>query len=215
MTATHTVQNVIDRAMQRNQLNDTTKIASDAELVGLISRKQQEKFLEVARINPDFFGEVTTITLSGSDADLSTISPLAAAINMVQVAAEAGSNYDVGDRIYVVATDEQDAELAPRMIFQRNKLTALGTDLNGVTQIKIYYSRLPATMNTATDPDSLNMDMPDEFIDTIVSEVALHLAIKDNRSAEEIAGLKVEVNEALANLSRAARAMTQTSTRFA
>lgn len=211
-----TVQNIIDAALQRNQMNDSAVLAGDPELVGLISRKQQDKYLRVAQAAPDFFGASASFTLTAQDEVVfNQMSPAPAIINRVEINAVGSSSYTTADKVHVVVTDDQAAELAPRMILQSGKLIAVGTDLNGVTSVTVYYSILPVSMNTATSPGSLNMDMPDEFIDTVVSEVAYYLALKDNRNDVEIQVLLKEIEESEALLVRAAELMSRTTDRFA
>lgn len=215
MAATLDVQDVIDRAINRNSMNDADVIAGDAELIGLVDRVQQDKYLRVGQSFPDFFGAEVTITLTGTDeARFSDASPAVGVITRVEVAAESGSGYNVGDIINIVPTDEQESEVAPRMYLTRTSLKGVGTDLNGVTSVRLYYSIRPDAMDTTADPSTINMTMPDEFIDTIVNEVALYLAVKDNRDALEVQALQQEVADADNLLLTSAAALVPTTRAF-
>ncbi|KPJ96690.1 MAG: hypothetical protein AMS18_00075 [Gemmatimonas sp. SG8_17] len=216
MPTTKTVEDVYDAAVARNKLNDGLQLVGTAEVIALVSRVQQEKFLKASQINPEFFGTNIEVTLDGSKkADLSTLSPAIAYLDLVVIANKGTSGYTNGDEVNVVAVRDFDAELAPRMFKQRYNLAPVGTDMNGVTSVGLYYSVLPDTMDiTVTDMSTIDMDMPDEFIDSIVTELALYMAIKDNRSQDEIAVLQIEVQQADAIFSAAVGNFSRTTRRF-
>lgn len=217
MPLTSTVQDVYDGALARNKMNDGTQLVGTAEVIGFVSRKQQEKFLLVSKMNAEFFGNYEEISLQSGTyaAVLSTIDPAIAAIDLVTITDKGTSSYTNGDEVNIVGVRDFDAELAPRMFLQRYQLTPVGTDMNGVTKVTIYYSVLPATMdNTVTDMSTLSLDMPDEHIDTLITELALHMAIKDNRSADELALLEKESKDADAILVATAQGFTRKWRRF-
>lgn len=196
-----TIQAVITAALNRNQLNDEDVLAGDAELILLASRKQQRAFLEVAKVNPDFFGAAATPSLSaGGVASLTGISPTVGIISHVEIANVGTSNYSSGDEVNLVTVAEKDDELAPRMYRQRNQLVTVGSDLQGVTSVKLFYGQVPAALDSGQDPANLFMSLPDEHADVLITEMALYLAIKDNREAQELSILRDEAKEALANL---------------
>jgi hypothetical protein len=214
MSYTYTVEDIIDAAVERNQMNDRTVLAGDPELVLLISRKEQRAFLDVAKASPDYFGAVDTLTLSSNDADLTELDPQAARIVRVEVGAETGSTWATGDEIFISSRADVNAEVDPKMY--RKKDTLVGdSEMSTVTNVVVYYAIMPDVLASATSPASLNLSLPDQHCDVLITEVAYYLALKDNRSAGEIELLKQEIAEAKENLMIAAALADPLGGRFA
>lgn len=214
MTYTYSVEDVIDAAMERNQMNDRTKLAGNAELILLCSRKQQKIFMDIAKVNPDYMGASSTINLSTYVADLTGVSPSIAVIDFVEVAvATASANWDAGDEIHTCAYREYDDEVQPKMYQKKDNLVG-DSHLSGVTSVTIHYSILPAVLDSTASTSSVTFTLPDEHIGYMIAEMAYYLAFKDNRSENEMAMLKQEVEEERGNILTIAELQLHKDRRF-
>lgn len=211
---TYSVEEVIDGAVERNQMNDRTKLAGNAELILLTSRKQQKIFLDVAKVAPLYFGASATLTLDGSyQADLTGLTGPARIVE-VEIGAETGSTWTTGDNVHVVAYDDIDAEVNPKMYYKKDYLVG-DAQFSTVTNINVTYAIMPAVLDSTQDPGDVSLTLPDEHIGYLIAEMAYYLALKDNRSEGEIALLKAEIEEEHALVLATAALMAPTGRRFA
>ena len=184
-----TVQNIIDRATEKSNLNDAS-LVDTTELIAYISTYEQQIYLTAARLNPDFFGYEGTTSVRASSTDswnAATTPGNVAAVSDIEIAAITGtvSGLSVGDKVSLVSIRDPDVALSPR-VYMRNRVireynSELQTDAsNYVTRLKLYYSYLPARRTATSD----TLDLPDEFDSLIYLPLARDLAIRDQRPEE-------------------------------
>ena len=213
MAYSYTVEQLIVAGMKRNQMNDRTKLAGNEELILFTSRRQQRAYLEVAKVNRDFWGADATVTLSGNDGSLAAVTPPIGAISRVEVAAETGNVWESGDEIHLIAVDDKGSEVNPYMYHQKDILKGTSS-LSTVTSIKVYYAQITPVLDHTQSPANLDLTIPDEHMDLMISEMAWYLAMKDNRSAEELQLLAAEVADSKENLIMAAELGVGANRRF-
>lgn len=194
-----TVQNVIDRAIDRSGLN-FSGMASDPALIARISAGQKFLFKSAGIIDPEYFGksgDTTTRTLNSQTWDLNVSPGDVGLVTKAEVKTITGavSGVSVGTRVNLVDLRFPDLGVSPRAYVRGRNIvphsTELGTnDTNMVTVLTIYYSESPATVTTAT----VNLRLPDEWTQLLVLELAKYLAIRDQR-LEEVQPLDAEYQE--------------------
>ena len=184
-----TVQNIIDRAIERSNLNDADLIPT-TELIAYVSSFEKHLFLEAARENPDYFGKEGNTAARGSSTaswDLNAQPSNIAAISRVEIGAVVGTptGLAVGDEVSMVSIRNPLMGISPRM-YVRNRIAyqyenELQTDAsNYVSQLKVWYSFLPSTRTATTDV----LDLPEEFTQLVVLQLARLLAVRDQRPDE-------------------------------
>lgn len=188
-----TVQNIIDRAGQRSNLNDTSLIGT-TQLIAYVSTLEQLVYLTAARGNPDYFGKEanTSARAYGATWDLSTTG--IAALSRVEVAAITGavSGLSVGTEVNLVSIRQPGVALSPRVYVRSRVLREYNSELstdasNFVTTLKLFYSHLPARRTATTD----TLDLPDEWDGLLVLPLAKIMSLRDQRP-EEIPSLESE-----------------------
>jgi hypothetical protein len=191
-----TVQNIIDRAVERSNLNDSALI-STTELIAYVSSFEQQVYMEAARENPDYFGVEGNTAARGSSTatwDLSANPGNVSAISKIEIAASVGSpsGLSAGDEIDLVSIRHPEYGVAPR-VYVRNRVaheysSELQDDAsNYVSQLKLFYSWLPATRTSVSDV----LDLPDEHLGLVVLPLAKLLAVRDQRP-DEVPALDAE-----------------------
>tara|TARA_R110002050_G_scaffold28190_1_gene72775 strand:- start:1148 stop:1834 length:687 start_codon:yes stop_codon:yes gene_type:complete len=191
-----TVQNIIDRAVQRSNLNDASLIP-DTEAIAYISNFEQHVYMEAARENPDYFGKEGTTAARGSSTatwDLTATPGNVAAISRVEISTLVGSPTDltVGDEVNVVSIRNPIHGITPR-VYVRNRTmyeydSELGTNsTNYVSRLKIWYSFMPSRRTATSD----SLDLPDEYTALVEVSLAKLFAIRDQRP-DEVQALDME-----------------------
>lgn len=188
-----TVQNIIDRAALRSNLNDATLVSSSG-LITHIDLFQKRIFLTAARVNPDYFGVEgsTSVRASGATWSLAA-SPSAsgiAAVSLATVITVVGAVplAPVGTTVNIVSLRNPNAGIAPRVYLRNKTISEYGGELsvdgsNYVSALKLWYSPLPTQLTAVSD----SVSVPDEFNDLLILPVARLLAIRDQRPDEAAA----------------------------
>lgn len=120
-----------------------------------IGVRQQWLYALAARVNPDYATEAAEATLSadpvGVDLDL-IADPIETPENLTRIEIkDAGtSSYSTGDKVTVVPVADQDG-LAPRVTIRNRAIYAVGTDLDDVTSLLIYYPYRPEPTDSDED----------------------------------------------------------------
>jgi hypothetical protein len=196
-----TVQNVINRAIARSEQNEADLIAS-ADMVNIVSDAQRSVYLLAAQEAPNFFGDDTTLTARTAFGDSWDISTLGVGvITQVEIAAITGTvtGLAVGDKINLIDLRFPELEATPRAYVRNRKITGYSTDLgaadaNMVTQLKLFYSPVPAALPATTSTISL----PDQWIELLALPLARKLAMADGGRTDEVQGLEAEMATELA-----------------
>lgn len=182
--ATSTVQNVIDEAIERASLNDSSLIPTD-QTIDYINHFQRRVYMIAAEMNPDYFGSIDTVTRASDtdDWDVSSLGP----VQSVEVDSITGSLSDVsaGDQVNIADVEEPDMVLSPRVLLRNFQLIEYGSDLsedasNYVDGLKIYNSEYPTELTATAD----NPDIPEEWLELLSTPLAHRFAIRDQRFDE-------------------------------
>lgn len=191
-----TVQNVVDAAVERSNLNDPDLI-STTELYQYVTLLEQNAFLIAAKVNPDYFGrEGNTATRGSYTATWSlTAAPgNIAAVSKVEVNLITGTvtGVSIGDEVSIVSIRNPETGLAPRAYLRNKTIYDYNSEMstnasNYVTRLKIYYSYLSPARTGSSD----TLDLPDEHANLIIIPLARIMAIRDQR-VDELPGLDAE-----------------------
>lgn len=202
-----TVQNIIDRATERSNLNDASLI-SETELIAYVSSFEQRLYLEAARENPDYFGEEgNTASRAGNTStwDISATPGNVGAVSRVEIAGVVGTptGLAIGDEVSVVSIRNPLHGIAPRA-YMRNRViheynSEMGDDAsNYVSQLKVWYSYLPTAHTATTD----TLSLPEEYTSIVVLGLARVMALRDQRP-DEVEGIMLEYTEHLSTFMQA------------
>lgn len=176
MPVTTTPQDIIDAAYGRSLQNQPGQIATEStELLNLVNRSLRGIYAFAARINPTFFAEKATVAHDGTGWPR----PEAAeSIFRLEMAAD-------GSEIAVVPYDDKQAEEGMPSVYRFGQtfFTVGGADdPAGTDDIDFFYAKRPQ------DPGGLNQTLDphwaEQFNELLVLEVAIYLAIKDDRGGE-------------------------------
>ena len=184
-----TVQNAIDRAVERSNLNDPTLIATD-ELIAYVSLYEQNAYLAAARGNPNYFGREASSAIRqtyGGTWDLNATPGGIAAVSRVEVEGIQGTltSIAVGDEVSLVDIRHPEHGMIPRAYLRNRVLHPYNSELsssaaNYVSTLKVWYSHLPPKRTATTD----TLDLPDEHLGLVSLPLAKILAVRDQRPEE-------------------------------
>lgn len=188
-----TAQTVIDRAVQRSALNNPD-IVPVAQLLQYITVFERAAYLRSGRMNPDYFGKdtVTATRASATDVwDLAATPGDVAVLTRAEVSAIAGTapqcgsvNIAVGDRVNLILQRMPEVDLCPRAFIRGRKIssykTELGTGVNFVSVLKVFYSPIPAAVTVTTQ----SVTLPDEWTSLLELPLSRILAVRDRRLDE-------------------------------
>lgn len=140
-------EDVVRLALARVQEYARSHPAVRSVLYRRISTRQQELAILAARANPEYYGAVADAVLVGGAADLNDIVspvPTPEMIDRIVVSAVGvGATVAVGDEISIVRVGDATAEEPPRVTLRNGVLRQVGNDLAGVTNISVYYAKIP------------------------------------------------------------------------
>lgn len=198
-----TVQNMIDRAVDRSNLNDVSLI-STADLYAYVTQFEQDAYVMAAGINPDYFGKegYTTLRASSTDSwDLASSPGNIAGVTVLEIASITGtvSGLAVGDEVFGINLNRPQLAPAPRVYIRGKVAYEYNSELqadssNYVTKLKVYYSYKSPVRTAGTTL----LDLPDEFTSLIVVPLARLMSIRDQRT-DEISALDEEYKLAISN----------------
>lgn len=184
-----TAQDVIDRAIERAELNDPNLIP-DAESRAWITNFERYVFQIAAKENPDYFGREgkTSTRASSTDSwDISSSPGNVAAVSRIEVDTITGSVSGVssGDRVWIVSIRDPDQGLAPRVYLRDRTVHEYNQELqddssNYVTKLKLYYSPISQRVTS----NSQDLELPEEWEDLVALPLAREYARRDQRFDE-------------------------------
>lgn len=167
-----------------------------------IGVRQQQLYTRSGRINQDWAGICATVPLSSGAANIKDVADPVKAVSQVtkiEVEDEGTSTYSVGDEVNIVPMDDkEDAAFPPRATIRNMVVEGVGTDLDLVTSIKLYYVKLPLPI----DPDdgAVEIELPsphDELLIVDLARFLLKLAPGTDRTQEGVELLTAEEGEGL------------------
>ena len=184
-----TVQNIIDRAVDRSGLN-YPEMAGTAPMINIVSQEQRKLYLLAAQIDPEYFGksgDTAARTVFTGAWDLSATPGDVGAVTKAEVKTITGAvtGVAVGDKVNLVNLRFPGLEVLPRAYVRGRKIvphsTELGAaDANMVTVLTVYYSELPASVSAV----GTAIVLPDEWTNMLVLPLTRMLAIRDRRMDE-------------------------------
>lgn len=179
-----TVQDLIDRALQRSSFNDSG-IATDAEFIrqvdmGLKIAYQRAFTVQVeAGLEPNYYGKLGSMVGSAG-----VFTPPADAIAVYHIQEADGTE------VRVVNQNDADAELAPRLYRRGVAFNTPGaTDDPGATDtLTIWYAQthpdLDDTLATTHATNTLDASWRESHNSLLVADLCAFLAQKDGRDVE-------------------------------
>jgi len=193
---------LIEAAYERSVANDADKLGSDPELVGVIWRRLYQIYSIAARVNPAYFGKISSAALPSSNV---WARPSDAELVFKVLAGTAGSTgvLTSGTEVNIVPVDDTLCEMAPR-IYEMGRsyysVDATGDPDNVDTtgdKLSFYYSKRHPALDTtlATDhaTNTLESDWPEQFNDLLVLHLSKYLSVKDGmRDSAEWQALNAE-----------------------
>lgn len=144
-----------------------------------IGVRQQQLYALAARANPEYAGVCAIGTLVDGAANFAAMEPPVLrpeAITLVEIHDPGESDYEVGQRITIVTADDPDG-VPPRALLRHRVLFGVGSDLDGVAKVKVWYPYIPEP--TAPDEDGTReVEIPDPHSELLVVDLARDFARK-------------------------------------
>lgn len=215
-----TVQEALDDARARCAEIGVEFPGTTSLLVRRMSQMQQRVFAAGAQWNPDYFGACAVGTLDNSALDvLSIIEPLAIpeTITRIEIADAGSSGWATGQEVYPVTLSDRNAGIPPRAMVRNRVIIGVGTDLEGVNSVRLYYSPSPRPLDP-TDVDH-HLDVPSPHDAVIPLDLTLYILDKlptaTDLQTKAKASVSAEFMEAWQALESHVRSyVTTTVTRF-
>lgn len=175
MATNATVEEVRVQGMAHVQEYSTIRPMARSVMYRRISIRQQELAIAAARVNRDYYGVAANALVIGGAIDVNDItSPVQwpEFIHKITVGAIAmGGPTPVGTEVSVVRLGDEAAEEPPRVTMRSGVIRQVGTDLTGVTSLKVYYSQIPDSLALAEDGTSL-VAIPAPYEELLVLDIA-------------------------------------------
>lgn len=171
-----TIQEIASAALARVAEYGANYPGSTASLVRRMSVRQAELFSLANRINPDYFGVCATAPVPHGGADLKLLIPPAFPadlISRIEIHDPGTSTYEVGEEVQVVSFSEKDGAFPPRVTLRDMTIRQVGTDLAGVAEIEVFYSRLPLPL--PFDNPDYELEVTTHFQELLVLDLAKYV----------------------------------------
>lgn len=199
-----TAADIISGAYARRTANDPGKLASDRELVSVLSRFLRRVYSDVAKVSPEFFAKISSAVAPASNKWPRPTD----AVTIFKVELEA-----TGVEVHRTPFLDKQAEVPPAIYELGRSFYSVGraadvangipADPNSATEsLKFYYSMMHPALSPATAPSALTLDAswPEHHNELLVLYLARYLAMKDGRNADEVTTLTVEIDDSHALL---------------
>jgi hypothetical protein len=179
-----TAKQIIEAAYSRSTFNDPDKLATNAELIGVIDRRLKQLYSIAARANPTYFGKSADVVGVASAYARPTDAEL-----VMRIEGSVGTVTD-GTEVSIVPFEDRNAEMAPVVyLFGSNYISPGGSGNPAATDTLTFsYSKRHPNLDTTLASDhstnTLDSSWPEQFNDLLVLHVAKYLAAKDNRTTE-------------------------------
>lgn len=215
-----TIQQVLDNAKARCAELGVEFPATRSLLIDRISQTQQDVFAMGAQWNPDYFGTCIVGTLDGLAIDvLAILDPLEIpeTITRIEIADPGSSEWSAGDEVSVVTLSDRDhATIPPRVTVRRKLISSVGTDLNGVNSLRIFYSPCPLPIDpAAVDVNTKRIEIPRPHDRIVALDLTLYLLDKIPNPTDAVtagkAATQAELTAALAKFESHVRSYVMTT----
>lgn len=172
-----------------------------------VSIRQQQLFSRAAKINPDWAGVQASVpivawasSLAVDLTDLVDPAEPAELITRIEIADKGGSAYANGQEVNIVKLADPNIADPPRVTLRNWIAQSVGNDLLNVTSLRVFYSRIPAVMDT---PDC-NPEIPSPHDELLVIDLTRWITKKTisldaGTKTAIIATLDAEEKEAIEN----------------
>lgn len=184
MAVTTTVQQILDAAYAKSKRNVPGQIATESgELLELVGRAQRGLYAVAARVNPVAFATQDSIASGTGNTSWAWGDLVTAGEDIVEafLRLEFG-----GTEVVVVPFDQRDAEPGkPAVYYMGPRFFPAGNtpDPDPATDaLDVWFSKRPAMPSSLSD--TLDSDWRESFNELLVLEVAIYLALKDERGGE-------------------------------
>lgn len=176
-------QMLIEAAWTRSTFNDR-KIATKAELIGVIDRKMKNLFSIAARENPEYFGSFEDVAYNAAANVMGWPRPA-----MAEMVTEAYYAAALTTEVHIVPFSDKFGEITPRIYEYGQIYRSVGATGDPVAEtIRFYFAARHPNLDSTQPPDAVVNQLsplwPEQFNDIIILEVSRYLAIKDQRTDE-------------------------------
>lgn len=214
-----TAQDIFDAAVARSSL-DAAALLPTQQVLRWISLLQRKVYLQVARLDPGYFGKsgTTSARTQFTDSwDVRATPGDIAALTSATVAAIVGTppaGVTVGATVNLIDLRAPYLHVAPRAYVRGGKIYAYNNELgsadaNMATQLQLEYAELPPLVNSMTD----QLRIPDEWSPLVENRLARLFSVRDQRLGEEVGALDSEYAELLGVMNDAVLVFSQGVTR--
>lgn len=173
-----------------------------------VGTRQQQLYTFASKRNPDFYGVSASANLNADDElDLKDMAGVPAVnqsvgVQRVEICDHGTSTYTDGDRVNIVSIDDIEADLAPRATLRDYVIKGVGTDLNNVTSLCVYYPKYPDMPDTDED-GTTEISIAEAHAELLIIDLTKHLlrkcmSMEATVKAAHMASLTEEEGEALA-----------------
>lgn len=185
-----TVQQVLDAAYGRSKKNDPGVDASETgELLPLVKRSMYGIFALAARVNPTLLAASEVISPGAGGWSRPSLAEL---VWRIEGQGTSGGNVSDGDKVIVVPQDDLEADTTQPAVYRYGGVyypAGNANDPNTTDELEFFYAKRPefgtgddATADTLDD--ELDPLWPEFYNDLVILDVAIYLALKDDRRAE-------------------------------
>lgn len=173
-----------------------------------IGIRQQQLFTRASKVNPAWAGVMSTAPVSlwasvrSIDlADLVDPTEAADLITRIEIANKGTSAYVAGQEVNIVSLADPGCADAPRVLLRNRMILAYNNELDNVTSLNVFYSRIPLAIGP-TDA-ACDIELPDPHSELLVVDLTRHLlqitlVLAATERAAAIALLDAEEKELLA-----------------
>jgi hypothetical protein len=148
-----------------------------------IGIRQQQLFARAGKVNPEWAGVMSNAPLGPWGgvqavdlADLITPTEAADLITRIEIGAKGTSAYAVGQEVNPVTLADPNCADAPRVLVRNRIIMAYNRELDGVTSLNVYYSRVPLAIGP-TDGDC-QVELQEPHVELLVVDLTRHLLQK-------------------------------------
>ena len=150
-----------------------------------IGVRQQQLFIRANKINPDWAGVMATAPITlwagtgvlGLDLrDLIAPNEAADLVTRIEIADKGTSTYVNGQEVNIISLADPDCEDAPRVFIRNKVILAYNNELDLITSLNVYYSRIPAKIEPTDGDYDVEIDEP--HVELLVVDLTKHLLMK-------------------------------------
>lgn len=144
--------------------------------------RQQQLFTMGSQLNPDYYGVAATGILDTNDSldlkDLATTALVDQAVGIQRIEIEniGTSSFTTGDEVNIVSIDDVDADMSPRVTIRDFIIKSVGTDLNLVTSLCVFYPRIPDLIQEALGTETVQL--PEQYQELLVVDLTREMVGK-------------------------------------